>query len=117
MQNKIKATLTHHGCYGGVVTVRYENNDEVVSFVSYAAVGDEFVITSFGVNPQATAKEAQASGDAIDSVLEAEAYKYGIKRLLIVQPNQNKADFVREYPIQPFTIGAGVKANPLAYLN
>jgi hypothetical protein len=115
--NPIKAELSHHGAFGGMVQARHDKGDEAVCFVTYAAVGTDFVITSFGVNPRATVKEAQLGGDAIDAVLETEAHKAGIKRLLIVHPNRDTAEVVRSYALQPFTMGMSVTKNPIAYLN
>src|SRR5579863_2753401 len=103
--NPIKAVLSHHGMFGGVVQARYDTCDEPVCFVTYTPVGSDFVITSFGIHPSCTTKEAQLAGDAIDSVLEAEAHKAGIKRLLIVHPNCDTAEVVRTYTLQPFAMG------------
>src|SRR5579863_1123932 len=105
-KNPFKTSISHQGSVGGVVTARYENCDEAVCFVAYAVVGTDFIIHSFGVNPRATVKEAQTTGDKIDAVLETEAAKLGIKRLLIVHPNCDQAEVVRSYQIQPFTIGS-----------
>jgi hypothetical protein len=117
MQNDIKAHLSHHGCYGGVVTARYEHNDEAVSFVAYSTAASDFVITQFGVSPQATTKEAQLAGDLINSLLETEAHKLGIRRLLIVLPDQDTAKVIEEYKVQSFVTGLGVKANTSVYVN
>lgn len=113
----LKAHLSHHGCYGGVVKACYETCVEPVSFVSYLTVGTDLVITSFAVHPIASAKEAQLAGDVIDAALEREAFKHGIKRLLMVLPHQDTAEVVREYKAQPFVMGFGHNTNPTAYIN
>lgn len=102
--NPIKAELSYHGSVGGVVQARYENCEEALCFVTFAQVGPDCVITSFGVNPHASAKEAQRAGDKIDNVLEREALKLGIKRLLIIHPGSSTAEFVRDYRPQPWTL-------------
>jgi hypothetical protein len=113
----IKAHLSHHGSFGGVVTACYDTCAEYVAFVNYAAVGSDFVITSFGVNPRVTEKEAHLAGDVINSLLEAEAHKLGIRRLLIVHPHQDTAEVIEEYKLQPFVMGFGVINQPIAYKN
>jgi hypothetical protein len=117
MQSNIKVKLSHHGCYGLNVEARFDHIEEPICFVNVAVVGSEFVVMKYEVNPQVTAKEAQAAGDEIDRVLEQEAFKLSIKRLLIVHPNQDTAEFVREYRVQPFVMGFGVKANTPIYVN
>jgi hypothetical protein len=115
--SQMRVSLTQHGCYGGVVAARYDTCEEPVSFVSYATVGSDFVITSFGVNPLVTAKEAQLAGDLIDAALELEALKHGVKQLLIVYPGKSTAEFVRDYQVKPFVMGVGVINQPIAYKN
>lgn len=115
--SKMRVSLTHHGCYGGVVAARYDTCEEPVAFVAYAMVGSEFVITSFTIHPRATAKEAQLAGDLIDAALELEAMKNGVKQLLIVLPGKSTAEFVRQYQVKPFVMGFGVKANTPVYVN
>ena len=59
----IRASLTHHGSnFGNVVSARYGSCEEPVSFVTYATVGSDYIITSFGVHPWASQKEAQLAG-------------------------------------------------------
>ena len=99
MNNNIKAHPSHQGCHGGVVTARRETNDEAVSFVSYSTTGTDFVINSFGVNPQASQQEAVLAGDPINTLLKAEAHKLGIKRLLIVLPTQDTPEVIEEYKV------------------
>jgi len=115
--NPIKAHLSHHGCYDGVAKACYETCAEPIAFVNYATVGTDFVITSFAVHPLVTAKEAQLAGDVINSVLEAEAHKLGIRRLLIVLPHQDTAEVIEEYKLQPSVMGLGVINQPIAYKN
>jgi len=116
--NPITVELSHHGCYGFNVQARFANIEEPICFVNVAVVGSDFVVMKFGVNPQVTMKEAQAAGDEIDGVLEQEAYKLGLKRLLLVHPHQNTAEFVREYRVQPHVLmGLGVINQPIAYKN
>src|SRR6266446_7314240 len=113
----IKAELSHHGCYGGVVKACYETCLEPIAFVNYATSGTDFIITKYAVHPLVTAKEAQFAGDVINTVLQAEAYKLGIRRLLIVHPHQEAAEVIEEYKVQPFVMGLGVINQPIAYKN
>ncbi len=113
----MQTTITHHGCYGGVVKACYETCEEPVAFVAYSQVGNDFVITSFSVHPLASKKEAEAAGNEIDAVLELEALKHGVRQLLIVPPGKNTAEFVRDYQVKPFVSAMGVTNNPIAYLN
>jgi hypothetical protein len=115
--SKMQVSLTHHGCYGGVVAARYDTVEEPVAFVSYATVGSEFVITSFAVHPYTTAKEARLAGDLIDAALELEALKHNVKQLLIVPPGKSTAEFVREYQAKPFVTRFGHNTNPIAHVN
>ncbi len=113
----IKAQLSHHGSFGGVVKACYETCAEPVSFVTYATVGSDFVITSFEVDPRVTEKEAQLAGEVINNVLEVEAHKLGIRRLLIVLPHHDTAEVIEEYKVKPFVMGLAVINQPIAYLN
>jgi hypothetical protein len=115
--NPITVELSHHGCYGFNVTARFANIEEPICFVNVAVLGSDFVVMKYGVNPQVTIKEAQAAGEEVDSLLEQEAFKLGIKRLLIVQPHQNTAEFVRDYQVKPFVMGSGTLSKPIAYVN
>ena len=114
--NPITVELSHHGCYGLNVQARFANIEEPICFVNVAVVGSDFIVMKFGVNPQVTKKEAQAAGDEVDALLEVEAQQLGIKRLLLVHPNQNTAEFVREYQVKPFVMGLGVINQPV-YVN
>ena len=113
----LKAHLSHHGCYGGVVAARYDTCEEPVSFIRYVTVGSDFVITSFGVNPRVNVKEAELAGEVINELLTTEAHKLGIRRLLIVHPHQDTAEVIEEYQVQPFVMGLDVINQPIAYLN
>jgi hypothetical protein len=115
--NTITVELSHHGCYGFNVQARFANIEEPICFVNVAVVGSDFIVMKFGVNPQVTMKEAQAAGDEIDSVLEQEAFKLGLKRLLLVHPNQNTAELVREYTLQPHLLSAVPCNTKPCYLN
>ena len=113
----LQTSITHHGCHGGVVKACYETCEEPVSFVVYSQVGTDFVITSFAVHPLASTKEAHQAGDLINQVLEVEAHKLGIRRLLIVQPHQDIAEVIEEYKVKPFVMGLDITRNPIAYIN
>jgi hypothetical protein len=114
--NPIKTSLTHHGSVGGVVQARYENVLEPICWVTFVTVGSDFIITSFGLTPHASAKVAQQAGDEIDKLLERESGPLGIKRLLIVHPNQDTAEVVRSYQVQPWCLST-ITAPSAKYLN
>jgi hypothetical protein len=116
MFNKIKTSIHHQGSFGGVVRACYETCEEPICFVTYAQVGQDFVITSFGVSSHATAKETQKAGDEIDRMLEREAGPLGVKRLLLVHPNQDTAEVVRTYEVQPWCL-ANSTTPSAKYLN
>ena len=113
----LQTSITMHGCYGGVVKARYDTCEEPVAWVSYSQVGTDFVIASFAVHPLASVKEAQLAGDQIDALLEVEALKLGIKRLLLVHPHQDTAEEVRTYQVPPFVLGVGVTSTRHTYIN
>lgn len=113
----IKTNLTHHGSFGGDVQAYRERNGESVCFVTYVAVGCDFVITSYGVSRGTTERDARAGGDEIDHILEQEAQRLGIKRLLIVYANCDRAEVIRSYALQPFTMRRFDNPHPHQYLN
>ena len=114
--SSIKAHLSQHGCYGGVVKACYDTCEESVAFVTYATVGSDFVITKYAVNPLVSVKEAQLAGDEINAVLKQEAFKLGIKRLLIVHPNQDTAEVIEEYKLHPAVMRFD-NTQPITYVN
>ena len=112
----IKARLYLHGSNTGVVQARYKNCEGAFCYITYAVVGTDLVITQFAVHSRATTKEAQAAGDEIDVVLEKEAQMRGLRRLLLIHPDDT-VEVVREYEVQPFTIEFDDRNKPIAYLN
>jgi hypothetical protein len=115
--SQMRVSISHNGCYGGVVAARYDTCEEPLAFVNYSQVGNDFIIISFSVHPVASVKEAQLAGDLIDAALELEAMKHNVKQLLIVSPGKSTAEFVKEYQAKPFVIGCDVKANTAVYVN
>jgi hypothetical protein len=54
--------------------------------VCYCPVEKCFLVSSYCVKPEATEREAQLAGDHIDAMLEREAQRAGVSKIMIVLP-------------------------------
>jgi len=107
--------LYHYGP-GGVIQAFAENVEQAACVVTFVQSGSDFVITSYIVAPGVTSKVARLAGDAIDSVLEQEAAKRGVRNLYIIHKDDT-VELVRTYEVQPSVMGLGATDQTISYIN
>jgi hypothetical protein len=91
----IKARIVK--CRNGNVASAITDEGVALCYVFYIRIGDVFLITGVSVNPIASPKDAQLTGDLIDALLEQQASSAGISSLLMMVPGQDQCEEVRTY--------------------